>query len=80
MDASHLDPRGPIGKQGRKGGLIDGADAGQQVDAMFFLDVTHGVGPWKPAPQPHLHIFIGSKAGAAPAAECLSLIVFSGIS
>jgi hypothetical protein len=50
MDTSHLYPWSPIGKQGRQGGFVNRADAGQEVDTMLLLDIPDGVGSWESTP------------------------------
>ena len=71
VDAGDLHARHPVFEQRRQRGLVDGADAGQQVHAVLLVHVPDGVGARQAAAQAHLDILVGAQAGAAAAAEGL---------
>jgi hypothetical protein len=59
---------------------VNGANTGQHVDPVFFVNVFNRIGPGKPARHSKLHVLAGIEAGPAAAAEGLLRMVLAGIS
>src|ERR1019366_8364998 len=59
----------PIVNQGGQRSLVDGTNAGEQVHAVFFLDVFDRIGARKTAAQTHLQVFVRAQTRTAAAAE-----------
>ena len=69
MNAADFYAWHPVTHEWWQCGTVDGADAGEHVDAILLVDIFHGVGAWEAAAHTQFHVFFGVEAGAGAAAE-----------